>query len=279
MKRTLPALATALFYSALTATILTYAIPSQAELTEAYSSESNTIKLALYEYPPLYHTSYQGEFSGTLGETIKQICTSAGLDCQTQMYPIARAYKLTTTGQADATLSAIHPRFDQCCTASDWSYPWSAGFFTLKDNQQTPPHSEQELTGQSMVIVRGWRSQYRFMPNFDQLVAEKKIQVFYANSNYSAIQMLNHGRADLLWGSVDFLWYINKLKLNDKILYSERLQIPIVLWVNKQAASALERFNNAFKEIQLSGQLDEQNLLRDDIMKQRYQDAPLKETQ
>lgn len=255
--------------------ILLASITAQA----SKEKEKGILQIGLYEYPPLYHTSDQGEFSGTLGETLKHICITAGLSCQTQMYPIARAYKLTTTGQTDATLSARHPRFDECCIASDWSYPWSAGFFTLKENPQIQPYSEQEFTGQSIVIVRGWRSQYRFLPNFDQLVADKKIQVFYANSNYSAIQMLNYGRADLLWGSVDFLWYINKLKLNDRIQYSERLQIPIVLWMNKQASPSLERFNSAFKKIQLSGQLDEQNLLRGDIMIKRYQDAVLKETQ
>lgn len=151
-------------------------------------------------------------------------------------------------------------------------------FFTLKD-QAAPPHSEEEFSGQSLVIVRGWRSQYRFMPNFDQLVSEKKIQVYYANSNYSAIQMLSNGRVDLLWGSVDFLWYLDKLRLNNEIRYSERLQIPIVLWINKHSHVVLNRFNTAFKEIQRSGQLDEHNLLLNDLMVNRYQDAEMKKNQ
>lgn len=262
--------------------IATYAVLSLLTsipiLASAETKVKQTAHFAVYEYPPLYHTSIDGHFSGTLGETIKQICHKGQLNCQSQMYPIARAYELVISGNADISISGTHPRFDSCCTASDWNYPWSAGLFTLNNNKQIP-QSENDFTGQSLVVVRGWRSQYRFIPNFDQLVADKKINVYYANSNYSAIKMLESNRADLLWGSVDFLWYLDKLNLAHKIQYSERLKIPIVLWVNKNRPDVLEGLNRGYANLLASEQLDDQNLLRQDIMADVYQDAEMKKSQ
>lgn len=234
-------------------------------------------EVAVYEYPPLYHTSVEGHFSGTLGETIKQLCFKGRVVCNTQMYPIVRAYDMVISGQVDVSVSGLHPRFDDCCTATDWSYPWSAGLFSLSG--AVIPQTEAEMVGHSLIVVRGWRSQYRFMPNFDQLVAEGKLRVYYTNSNYSAIQMLNRGRADLLWGAIDFLWYLDKLDLADQVQYHERLKIPIVLWVNKKAPQVLAAFNRAFAQLKAEHGLDEQNLLQTERMKAVYQDAPLKKTQ
>lgn len=235
------------------------------------------VNFSVYEYPPLYHTAESGRFSGTLGETILQICQLQQLDCLPTMMPIARAYEQVIAGESDMTISATHPRFADCCSATDWSYPWSAGFFSR--SAEGVPGSEEEMKGRSMVVVRGWRSHYRFLPNFDQMVADNEIRVFYANSNYSAIQMLKSGRAELLWGSVDYLWYLDELNLSDQFHYAERLQIPIVLWVNKQRPELLEKLNQGFEQLKQTGQLDKQNLLRPDLLHPLYEDAPLKKGQ
>lgn len=260
----------------LTALVFTLALTLLPQLSIA-ETPRNQAELAVYEYPPLYHTSTEGQFSGTLGETIKQLCLKGGIECNTQMYPIARAYEMVISGQVDISISATHPRFNECCIATDWSYPWSAGLFSLGDTDI--PKNENDMIGRSLIIVRGWRSQYRFIPNFDQLVAEGKLRVHYTNSNYSAIQMLSKGRAELLWGSVDFLWYLDKLGLRDQIQYYERLQIPIVLWVNKSAPQVLSALNQGFEVLKDNQDLDQHNLLRPELMQQLYQDAPMKKTQ
>jgi ABC-type amino acid transport substrate-binding protein len=236
------------------------------------------VDFAAYEYPPLYHTSVEGNFSGTLGETIKEMCQEGGLDCRAQMYPIARAYDLVLSGSADMTISGKHPRFDDCCVATEWSYPWSAGLFSALPESEVPK-TESEMLGRSLIVVRGWRSPYRFMPNFDQLVADKKITVYYPDSNFGAIQMLNNGRADLLWGSIDFLWYLEKLNLSGKFEYTELLKIPIVLWVDKTKQDVVEGLNSGFDNLQSKELLDDQNLLLPHLMEEVFQDAPVKETQ
>lgn len=243
--------------------------------TALLQAETVEVDFSVYEYPPLYHTSTSGRFSGTLGETILKICDKAQLDCRPVLMPIARAYERTISGQSDMTISATHPRFDKCCVASQWNYPWSAGFFSRLPSTKVP-ESEAQMKGKSMIVVRGWRSHYRFMPNFDQLVESKEITVLYANSNYSAISMLKRGRAELLWGAVDYLWYLDKLNLSDEFSYSERLQIPIVLWVNKQRPQLVETLNDGYEQLKQDGLLDQQNLLRTDILHQYYEDAPLK---
>jgi len=236
------------------------------------------VEFAAYEYPPLYHTSVDGFFSGTVGETIKAMCQEGDLDCIAKMYPIARAYDLTVAGSADMTISGKHPRFKECCVASEWDYPWSAGFFSAQAESETPS-SESEMEGKSLIIVRGWRSPYRFMPNLDQLIAEKRIIVYYTDSNVGAIEMLNSGRADLLWGSVDFFWYLDKLNLAGKFNYSERLKIPLVLWVNKTETEIINGLNKGFGVLKEKHLLDEQNLLIPEIMEKNFRDAPLKKSQ
>lgn len=237
-----------------------------------------TIRLAAYEYPPLYHTSIGGEFSGTIGETIKKMSEVGGSTLQTTMFPLARSYELVNKGLLDATLSGVHPKFDQCCKASQWSYPWSAGLFA-KSSQTKIPTTEEEMIGHSVIIVKGWRSPYRFMPNLDKLIAEKKIKVFYPLSNFSAIKMLENGRADFLWGAVDFLWYLRKMDLIKNFSYHERLKIPIVMWVNKSKPSVLDSLDSGYKILKQQKMLDEQNLLIPDLMKKNYKEATFKKTQ
>jgi hypothetical protein len=250
-----------------------------APLLAADGREPNyRVDFALYEYPPLYHTSVEGNFSGTVGETIKEMCREGGLDCIAEMYPIARAYDLTVSESADMTISGKHPRFEECCVASEWNYPWSAGFFSALPGIEIPT-TESEMVGKAVIIVRGWRSPYRFMPNFDQLVAEKKITVYYPDSNIGAIQMLDSGRADLLWGSIDFFWYLEKLNLTGKFNYAERIKIPLVLWMNKKETEIIDGLNKGFGVLKEKQMLDEQNLLVPNIMKQVFQDAPLKKSQ
>jgi ABC-type amino acid transport substrate-binding protein len=237
-----------------------------------------SVNFAAYEYPPLYHTSLKGEFSGTLGETIKRMCKDGGLKCYVSVYPIARAYQLTISGTADMTISGKHPRFNDCCVATKWGYPWSAGLFSPLAAGNVPK-SESEMIGRSLIVVRGWRSPYRFMPNFDQLVAEKKITVYYPDSNYGAIQMLLNGRADLLWGSIDYFWYFKKMNITGKFKYTEHVKIPIVLWVNKKKPQVIEGLNKGFYELKMKNKLDINNLLIPSLMKNVYKDAPLRKTQ
>jgi ABC-type amino acid transport substrate-binding protein len=267
------------YYNLVFSISLFFVFAISAPVLAADGQELNhRVDFALYEYPPLYHTSVEGNFSGTVGETIKEMCREGGLDCITEMYPIARAYDLTTLEIADMTISGKHPRFEECCVATEWTYPWSAGFFSALPGIEIPM-TESEMVGKSVIIVRGWRSPYRFMPNFDQLVAEKKITVYYPDSNISAIQMLDSGRADLLWGSIDFFWYIEKLNLTGKFDYTERLKIPLVLWVNKTETQIINGLNKGFGVLKEKRVLDEQNLLVPEIMKKVFQDAPLKKSQ
>ena len=73
------------------------------------------------EFASLFHTSVEDEFSGVIGETVKQICLEAELDCHFRMRPVSRAYQEIERGVAQALITVQFDRFNKCCIKSDWS--------------------------------------------------------------------------------------------------------------------------------------------------------------
>ena len=81
-------------------------------------------------------------------------------------------------------------------------------------------------------------------------------------------------RAPLMWGGEDFEWYINKMNPEADYFFKPVIELPVVVWVNKNKPDVLNVLNQAFRKLTKQKLLDTNNLIIPQLMQQRYQDAP-----
>ncbi len=233
----------------------------------------NRLTVVSFPFPPLLHASSTGEFSGTMGETVKLICERAKIKCFFKVVPLTRAHQEVINGVSDALITIKLDKFKDCCLSSQWEAPWSAGFFAKK-NVKSIPHTPKEILGSSLIIVNGMRSPYLFMPQLETWSEQNKIHLFKAPNIANATKMFILNRAPLLWGSDDFNWYFSKFGVTEKQTFVPLLTRSVVLWVNKRKMPLLKRFDQAFHEIQQESLLTPQGILIDRLMVERYKDSP-----
>lgn len=226
-----------------------------------------------FPFPPLLHTAEGGEFSGTMGETVKYLCAEAGLRCAFRVAPLARVYKEVRNGKVDALITLDLGQFNDCCQLSLWHSPWSAGLFSSLPEGETPS-APDTLLGHSLIVVNGMRSPYSFFPNLNQWSADKKVNLSVARDIPTSIKMFTRGRAPLLWGGEDFRWYIDKIEKDARYSYHPLLTKNVAVWVRKDKRDLTAKLDRAFVTLLRRDELNEQNLLKDPLMKQRYIDAP-----
>ncbi len=232
-----------------------------------------SVKIIGFEHPPLFHTSESGSFSGIIGETLKSLCEISQLDCKVNLYPVARAYSTFESGEGQALLTAILPRFEKCCVASDWVYHYSNGIYSSMP-MESIPKEEKKLSGGSLIVITGWQSPYTTFPNLERLNEKGVVTLHKANGTISAIRMLNGDRADFLWGTESFRWYFDKLGVKKDFNYVRLNPVYIVLLVRRQHDLILQRLNRGFQLMKDRGMLNEKSVLKEEIMKEKYQDAP-----
>jgi len=234
------------------------------------------VGFAVFEYPPLYHSTADGDFSGILGETFKALCERGNLQCTFNMLPVARAYKSLMTGSNQILISGKHPKFKKCCRASQWTYPWTSGIYS-KNPLSEIPASGKELIGKSLIVLRGWIAPYVFQPKLDDLSSSGQLTLYKSISNQSAIRMLQSDRAQLLYGATEFRWYFDKMGLTGNFNFRHIRTMPLVLWVSTDRADILKRLDDAFEEMKAEGILTKSNILKPEILSARYVDAPFTE--
>jgi len=216
-----------------------------------------------------------GEFSGTMGETVKEICKRAEINCEFNIVPLKRAYELLKNKKTDGLITIKVGQFNECCIASKWASPWAAGFFSHQPIE-TIPQRPNEVIGRDLIIVNGMRSPFVFMPNLEKWKKDKKINFFNAPDINIATKMFNAGRAELLWGSEDFNWYFSKQEDSQKRNFLPLIVKPVVIWLRKENQHLMEPLNQAFYEMLNDGTLNRKHLLINEMMSQRYIDAPYK---
>ncbi len=234
-----------------------------------------TVRIVSFSFPPILHYSEEGEFSGTMGETVKMLCEASELDCGFDVVPLKRAYDQLKSGTADALITINVGQLKDCCIPSEWSSPWTAGFFS-SNGEGAIPTSEEELIGKKIITVIGMKSPYAFAKNLDQMSADDLVSVLKAPRILSAVKMFLSGRAPLLWGGEDFKWYIGKLDSDAQYVFKPLFKKPVVVWVRKDKPEILRRLNHAFSDLRKNGSLGDGNLLNPSLMKKHYVDAPLK---
>ncbi|MCP4275285.1 MAG: hypothetical protein GY779_02900, partial [Gammaproteobacteria bacterium] len=224
------------------------AVNGTSESTGTSSDYPLEVNFAVFDYPPLYHATKDGGFSGILGETFKALCDRANLTCHFHMLPVSRAYKSLLVGHNQILISGKHPKFEKCCTATQWSYPWTSGIFSKRPLAEIPTHGE-ELIGKSLIVLRGWIAPYVFEPSLDAMASGKQVALYKAASNYSAIRMLQSDRAQFLYGATEFRWYFDKMGLNEVINFQQIRTMPLVLWVSTERVDILRRLDYAFRAL------------------------------
>ncbi len=231
------------------------------------------LRVTSFPIPPLLHTAEDGSFSGTVGETVLAICEKAEINCEVQVVPLSRAYHMVRKGAADALITLDFNQLNDCCSASEWFSPWSAGVFSYTPFRETPT-KEEDMFDRHLLVVNGMKSPYLFMPNLDKNTKENKIRLSKAKDIKTAVSMFLKGRVPNLWGSDDFKWYMERMGNKRQVSFTPLVIKPIVLWVHNSKAELLAKFNRSFKQLADTGMLDGKYLLREDVMKNQYKDAP-----
>lgn len=239
----------------------------------AQDGPQNIVKLATFDYPPLFHTAVNGKPSGTVVETVKYLCEEGGLTCQIEVLPFKRAYQKIENNQVDGLITIKVDRFEKCCLPTQWEMPWVAGFYSYKA-WNTIPNTPTEVLGQRLIVVSGMRSPYEFMPTLNTWDRDGKITLFRANSVKSATKMFLSHRATYLWGSQDFEWYFDKLGGDLNYRFKPLVVRPIVVWFRKDKKHLLDQMNQAFENLRQQPVFGPNMLLKSDLMQRRYIDAP-----
>jgi len=239
----------------------------------AIAESNKTLIIASFPFPPLLHATQDGNFSGTMGETVKMMCEEAKLRCIFKVVPLKRAHHELESGSVDALITIKVDRFHTCCRPSKWSSPWAAGFFA-NDQIDIVPTKPNEVKGHSIILVQGMQSPYLFMPDLEQWEDQQEIRVSRASSIAAATRMFNVKRAPLLWGSDDFNWYFEKINSTVERTFTPLLVKPVVVWVRNSKSALLDKLNQAYQRMQFKSLLNEKNLLIPSLMKERYLDAP-----
>lgn len=264
------------FFSLLS--LLFFALNSSAVSAEnSAESSSNAgnerIVIAFFEYPPLAHLTHSGRVSGQVIETVREICIHAGLDCELRILPVARVYRSVFNGSASVIITGRHPNFGDCCKVTNWQFPWTAGIYSRQPSEMIAV-TEEELKSHKMIVVRGWRSPYRYFENLEELTKDGVIKLALAQDNISAIRMLEHERAEYMWGGSHFGWYLEKSGLTGQFNYKPLISSPLALWVDKNRPDIRLALNKGYERLLEKGMLNaDGSRLRDSLMKTRYEDA------
>jgi len=235
--------------------------------------EQERINIAFFEYPPLGHLARSGHLSGIAVETVREICFQAGLNCYFRLLPVARVYRSVVSGDAQVIMTGSHPSFDACCRLAQWQYPWSAGIYSRAPESMIA-ETEDELKYHKMIIIRGWRSNFRYFPNLQSLSDNGLVKLSVAQDSLGAIRMLQRDRAEYMWGGDSFHWYLQKLGLEDEFNFKPLISIPLGLWVDKDRPDILQALNRGFKKMKDKGLLNASHQrLNDELMSQRLEEA------
>ncbi len=135
------------------------------------------VTIASFSFPPLLHATVTGEFSGTMGETVKRICEEGGINCDFNVLPLKRAYIQVKNGDVDALITINSGQLNDCCIPSEWSSPWTAGLFYF-EGEEMIPGSPKELIGKSLIIVNGMKSPYFFAKDLDKMSDDGRLSLF-----------------------------------------------------------------------------------------------------
>lgn len=259
------------FFAFISIGLLLASSPGKSESPPVAAPEK--IEIAFFESPPLAHITHSGGLSGRVIETVREICHKAQLGCELKMLPVARVYRSIAQGTVPVIIAAQHPSMGDCCLASQWQYPWSAGIYS-KALPEHIPETEEQLKYRKMIVIRGWQSPYAYFKNLKTLSEQGIIKLPLAQDNSSAVRMLKYDRAQYLWGGSHFNWHLEKNGIANQFNYKPLISSPLAFWVDSNRPDILLKLNRGYQLLKAEGSLTEDGSeLKPEIMQQYYQDA------
>lgn len=236
----------------------------------ALYADTSRVDVAFFDYPPLAHMTDEGRISGEVIETVRAICEQGGLTCRFRLLPVARVYRSVNSGDASVIITGRHPSFADCCEVGQWQFPWDAGIYSRAPLSMVP-ENEAQLKYNRMIVIRGWRSPFRYFKNLEQMAESGHVELARAQDNISAIRMLQHNRAEYMWGGGHFRWHLRQLGLENQFNYKPLISSPLGLWVDRNRPDILIALNRGYQQLKRAGALDDSGQqLSDALMSERY---------
>lgn len=229
------------------------------------AAESVTLKIAGYDYPPLYYLNDLEQVEGKLVDVIQKMCEQQNINCKFSAISAARTYKQLEDGDIDILITGKIPRFKECCIVSDWSYSWVGGIYS---REKIPTAIDSSLfKGRSLVIPLGFELPYLVFKDLKRLEEASSARVIEARTARLTLKMFGKGRGDFVWSSSEtepLLREYSDQKDTPYYFYPLKM-IPVVAWINRTNAHherILQGFNRAYAELKDSKVITADGLLQ-----------------
>nr|WP_285903238.1 transporter substrate-binding domain-containing protein [Alkalimarinus sediminis] len=218
----------------------------------AAASQSLTLKIAGYDYPPLYYLNDVDEIEGELVDVFRRMCEQQRVGCKFSAISAARTYKQLEDGHIDILITGKIPRFNECCVVSDWSYSWVGGIYSRE--QVSTPIDSLLLKGRSLVIPLGFELPYLVFKDLKSLEQANSVRVIEARTARLTLKMFGKGRGDFVWSSSETEPLLREYSDNKNTPYFfyPLKTIPVVAWINRtnpNYESIVNGFNRAYAEL------------------------------
>ena len=245
------------FYYIISALILT---------DQVHADERLSLKIAGYDYPPLYYVNKSKQIEGVFFNVIKKMCDLQNFDCQFIASSAARSYKQLEDQSIDILITGKIARFNDCCKTTDWSYPWTGGIYSR--NELSKPVGSSLLLDKSLVIPLGLELPF-FV--FKELKAQQEsniTSVINARTARLTLKMFGKGRGDFIWSSIETEALLREYSDDKAATYYfyPLITIPVVAWVNvsnPEYDKIVNGFNNAYIELKALKKVAHNGLLID----------------
>lgn len=231
----------------------------------AAAAESVTLKIAGYDYPPLYYLNDREQVEGLFVDVFKKMCDQQKVNCKFSAISAARTYKQLEDGDIDILITGKIPRFEKCCVVSDWSYSWVGGIYSRE--KISAPIDSTLLLGRSLVIPLGFELPYLVFKDLKNLEDAHRVRVIEARTARLTLKMFGKGRGDFVWSSSETepLLRAYSDKKNTHYHFYPLKMIPVVAWINRtnpQYESIVQGFNRANAELLKSEVIATDGLLK-----------------
>ncbi|UZE96734.1 transporter substrate-binding domain-containing protein [Alkalimarinus alittae] len=231
---------------------------------DLWAAESLTLKIAGYDYPPLYHLNERDQVEGEFVDVFKKMCQQQGISCKFTAISAARTYKQLEDGDIDILLTGKIPRFNECCIVSDWSYQWVGGIYS-REKIETEIDSSL-LKGRSLVIPLGFELPHLVFKDLKELESNHATRVIEARTARLTLKMFGKGRGDFLWSSSETGPLLREYSDNKESPYYfyPLKTIPVVAWINRtnpHYETILNGFNRSYANLKASKVIADDGLM------------------
>lgn len=216
------------------------------------ASEPLVLRIAGYDYPPLYSLNESEKIEGDFFNVLNEMCHRQKINCIFLAGSAARSYKQLEDGRIDLLLTGKIPRFKACCDVINWSYSWTGGIYSREKLPQKIDSSL--LIGRSLVVPLGLELPFLVFSDLKSLEGRQQTRVIEASSARLTLKMFGKGRGDFVWSSSETAPLLREYSdnINARYYFYPLKTIPVVAWVkrsNPHYQTIIQGFNRAYSEL------------------------------